>query len=201
MGEWTVFLSEQGFNVAGVDISEQTVARLAWWYPRLEFVRADLRATAFERESFDAYFSWGTFEHCESGIGDCVVEARRILKRGGFLVISVPFDNGRLWVRDAFELLPWTRRADRQDEREGCQRFYQWRFTQAELRRELEQHGFDVHSTTPVGKMTGAGRWLRSDLGLFSKRSRAYNAACRMAAMMLPARFIGHMVVAVAERS
>lgn len=199
MGEWTVFLSGQGFNVAGVDISEQTVARLTEWHPRLEFVRADLRSTAFESASFDAYFSWGTFEHFESGIGDCVAEAHRLLKPGGFLIVSVPFDNGRLRVRNV--CVRWLGARRREPSRpDACERFYQWRFTRDELRRELERHGFDVHSTTPVGKLTGAGRLLRSDLQLFSTRSRTYNAACRLVAMLLPARFIGHMVVAVAER-
>lgn len=199
-GEWTVFLSEQGFKVVGVDISEQTISRLVEWFPHLEFARADLRATSFEPESFDAYFSWGTFEHFESGLAPCLIEAHRILRQGGLLFVSVPFDNGRLLVRDAFALLPWRPSGRCGDEPPRHERFYQWRLTEPELRRELEIHRFKVHVTAPIGKLTGAGRLLRSDLRLFARRSRLYNAACRMVALVTPARFIGHMIVAVAER-
>ena len=190
-GEWTAFLSERGFKVVGVDISEQTVQRLREWFPHLEFLRADLRHTAFESASFDAYFSWGTFEHFESGLGGCLAEARRLIKPGGWLFVSVPFHNWRLILRDSLG-------RERQDERP--QRFYQWRLTRPELRRELELHGFEVHTIEPIAKQTGAGRMLQWDLPLFAKGSRLYNAATRALAGTLPGSYLAHMIMAVARR-
>ena len=35
MGEWTVFLAQQGFDVTGLDISEATIARLGTWFPHV----------------------------------------------------------------------------------------------------------------------------------------------------------------------
>jgi ubiquinone/menaquinone biosynthesis C-methylase UbiE len=93
-GEWTVFLSQQGFHVVGADISRETIVRLQQWFPDLEFVHMDLRQTSFADAAFDAYFSWGTFEHFESGLGACLSEAHRIVKPGGWLFVSVPTTTG-----------------------------------------------------------------------------------------------------------
>jgi SAM-dependent methyltransferase len=156
MGEWTAFLANRGFTLVGVDISEHTVRRLKEWFPHLEFVRADLRGTSFESQSFDAYFSWGTFEHFESGLGGCLAEAHRLIKPGGWLFVSVPFHNWRLILRDSRALERWDPEFDPRTGYRQPHRFYQWRLTKAELRRELELHGFHVQTVTPVV------RWRRS---------------------------------------
>ena len=59
MGEWTVFLAQQGFDVTGLDISEATIARLGTWFPTSTFLRGDLRRTDFPDSSFDAYLLVG----------------------------------------------------------------------------------------------------------------------------------------------
>lgn len=200
MGEWTVFLSRRGFDVIGMDISEQTVDRLREWFPEQRFEHGDLRQTRFEDGAFDTYFSWGTFEHFEAGLGGCLAEARRIVRPGGWLFITVPFHNWRLILGDARPLPRWDRNFAPESGYPSAQRFYQWRLTRPELRRELELHGFRVHGVTPIAKVTGAGRLLRSDLRLFSKGTRPYNAACRALALCAPASFLGHMIFAAAER-
>ena len=200
LGEWTVYLSQRGYEVTGLDISEQTVARLQGWFPEHRFSVGDLRRTCFTDGFFDAYFSWGTFEHFENGLGECLVEARRIVKPGGWLFVSVPCQNWRQIIGD---LRPLERGDENFDPNVGYpapQRFYQWRLTQPELHRELELQGFRVDRIAPIAKLTGASRLLRRKLPFFSKGSRSYDAACRVLATILPARFIGHMIIAAAER-
>jgi SAM-dependent methyltransferase len=200
LGEWTVFLAQQGFDITGIDLSEATVARLRKWFPDRDFVAGDLRRTSFPDQSFDAYFSWGTFEHFEAGLGECLEEARRIVRPGGWLLVSVPFHNGRLIMRDHRPLECWDEAFDARSGYAVPQRFYQWRLTRQELRRELELHGFRVEQVTPIGKRTGAGRMLQWDLPLLAKGSRPYAIASRLLAAGLPASFIGHMIVAVGQR-
>lgn len=200
LGEWTVYLSQRGFDVTGLDISEQTVGRLQVWFPNSHFSAGDLRRTSFADGFFDAYLSWGTFEHFESGLGEWLVEARRIVKPGEWLFVSVPYQNWRLLVRDLRPLERWDESFDPNTGYRAPQRFYQWRLTQPELRRELELHGFRVHSLTPIAKLTGAGRMLQWDPPIVTRSSRSYGVACRALAAALPARFLSHMILAVAER-
>jgi len=200
LGEWTVFLSQQGFEMVGMDLDANVVRKLHDWFPACHFVRGDIRDTGFDAGSFDAYFSWGVFEHFERGLGDCLKEAHRILRPGGWLFISVPFHNWRHTLRDSRRLDRWDSAFDPRDGYRQAQRFYQWRLTRPELQRELELHGFKTAEVTPVHKLTGVGRWLQWDLRLFRKNSQAYYAARRAAAALIPATYISHMILAVGHR-
>jgi SAM-dependent methyltransferase len=200
LGEWTVFLGQQGFCVVGLDLIAEVVAALKVRFPGSEFVRGDIRHTGFEPQSFDACFSWGAFEHFENGIGDCLDEARRILRPGGWLFISVPFHNWRHILRDLGPLQRWDEHFDAREGYRGPQRFYQWRFTRPELQRELELHGFRAESVTPINKLSGVGRWLQWDFPIVRKNTRAYFIARRAFAAVMPAAYVSHMILAVAER-
>jgi SAM-dependent methyltransferase len=200
LGEWTVFFAEKGFDAVGLDLSAQVVEKLNGWFPSHQFVRGDIRNTGFETASFDACFSWGAFEHFENGLGDCLEEARRIVRPGGWLFISVPFDNWRHVLRDAGRLERWDQEFDRQHGYRQAQRFYQWRLTRPELQRELELHGFRTELVTPISKLQGVGRWLQWDFPVVRPNTRAYFALRRALAAVMPASYISHMLLAVAER-
>ena len=53
-GEWTVFFSKQGYEVTGLDISEKLISKLKELFPRLNYVRGDLRQTGLDDASMDA---------------------------------------------------------------------------------------------------------------------------------------------------
>lgn len=200
LGEWTVFLAQQGFETVGLDLSAEVVARLQSGFPAAGFVRGDIRQTGFADESFAAYLSWGAFEHFETGLGPCLEEARRILRPGGWLFISVPFQNWRHILRDARRLERWDEDFNPGTGYAQTHRFYQWRLTRPELQRELELHGFRAERITPISKLQGVGRWLQWDLPLFRLNSRPYFAARRLFSTVLPSSYVSHMLLAVAER-
>ncbi|MSO55880.1 MAG: methyltransferase domain-containing protein [Acidobacteria bacterium] len=154
----------------------------------------------FDAESLAAYFSWGAFEHFENGLGDCLAEACRILRPDGWLFISVPFDNWRHILRDSRPLERWHEGFDPEAGYRQTHRFYQWRLTRPELRRELELHGFRTEIVTPISKLQGVGRWLQWDFRVFRPNTRAYFAARRAFAALMPTAYVSHMLLAVAER-
>ncbi len=129
-----------------------------------------------------------------------MTEAHRIVRPGGLLFVSVPFHNGRLIARDARGLPESDEHFDAADGYRQAQRFYQWRLTPAELTRELEIRGFRVREVAPIHKDTGVGRWLQWQVGLRNKNSMSYRLARRLGAMVLPADYVSHMILAVAER-
>lgn len=191
-GEWTIYLADQGDQVYGVDISRQTIELLNQKFPQYNFLCADIRHLEFTDNLFDAYFSWGTFEHFEDGLGKCITEAWRVLQPGGFLFISVPFQNWRHIMRDA---LPW----QRSPTYTTPMRFYQWRLTQSELHHELAMRGFQVLEIKRICKIQGLGRALEHDLRIPS-RSLIGRVAKHLLKPIVPSRWVSHMLMAVAQK-
>lgn len=200
MGAWTVFLTNQGFKVTGLDISDRTITRLKQFLPNYQFIHGDIRQTNFEDATFDAYFSWGTFEHFENGLGDCIKEAYRILKLGGFLFVSVPFQNWRHILRDAKALHKWDQGYDPQQGFAAPLRFYQWRLTIPEFEQELAMRGFRVLKVQPIGRYEGLSRALVHDFHLTAE-SLSDRIAKRLLHPIIPTRWIGHMLMAIAQKT
>ncbi len=163
LGEWVRYYTTRGFDVTGLDLSRETVQRLQASYPGHRFVAGDIRSIAYADGAFDAYFSWGTFEHFEEGLGVCLKEAWRVLRPGGLLFISVPFQNRRHLRNDRRPLWRWDEAFHRTEGDTPAMRFYQWRFTRPELQRELAVHGFRTLMMRPIHKDSGIHRMLKND--------------------------------------
>ncbi len=190
LGDFVVYFHQRGYKSIGYDISRKTIALLREKFPGVSFHDGDIRQTGLPSGDIDAYYSWGVFEHFENGMRDCLLEAYRVLRPGGLLFITVPFDNLRQSLRGAFEApKPLGPRA----------RFYQWRFTRAELAREVEAAGFQVEQLTPLYKREGLLRLLMHDLRL-PGHWLLTRGASRALSPLLPGVVIGHMVLAVARK-
>lgn len=199
LGEWTLYYASRGFDVTGIDLSRATIERLQQRFPQRRFLTGDVRHTEFPDASFDAYFSWGTFEHFEEGVGACLEEARRILKPGGYLFVSVPFQNRRHLRRDVRALWRWDEHFNRHQGYATPMRFYQWRLTRPELQRELEMRGFRALIIKPIHKDGGVRRFLENDLHI-SGGSLAHRVARRLLFPVLPKAYVAHMLMVVGQK-
>jgi len=190
LGEWTVYFSRKGFDCVGLDISQATIDRLRSYFPAADFRRGDVRETNEPDSSFDAVFSWGVFEHFEEGPQKCLAEAWRVLKPGGLLFITVPFDN----LRQALISLRQKRHPP-----DAKLRFYQWRFTKGELAQELNLAGFEPLGLRLIHKRQGVLRSLHHELGL-PLESLPVKALAAGLAPFLPGAVFAHMLFAAARK-
>ena len=192
LGDWVLALNQKGFQVTGMDVSKKTIQQLREQYPEADFISGDIRHTTFPDQTFDAYFSWGVFEHFENGPQDCIREAYRILKPGGMLFISVPFDNIRHSILGSFKR--WKGNSEN-----APQRFYQWRFTRSELSKELRLAGFNVLDVSALHKRSGLLRCLENDFKLGYK-SFVSRAIAYLLAPVFPKCIIAHMIMATSQK-
>ncbi len=189
LGQWVLALSSLGLDCTGIDISKKTIGLLQQFFPSSNWVVADIRSTGFPDNHFDIYYSWGVFEHFESGPRDCILEARRILKSDGLLFLTVPFDNFRHALGETAAKKSFSTDA----------RFYQYRFTKLELVRELNIAGFEVIHIKSIHKRQGVLRFLEGTFGLphYWKISRALAV---ILAPLCPASVFAHMLYVVAKK-
>jgi ubiquinone/menaquinone biosynthesis C-methylase UbiE len=90
-GYGSFLLAAKARQVTGVDISATAIAHARSCYAadNLKFVEADCSSMPFEDQDFDCIVSFETLEHLQDHQA-LLREFRRVLKPGGFLVISSP---------------------------------------------------------------------------------------------------------------
>ncbi|WP_079525485.1 class I SAM-dependent methyltransferase [Halobacillus hunanensis] len=83
-------LEQEGYNVTGLDISQDMIARAKarLEHERLQFVQGDLTHLPFEKESFDAIMAVNSLEWTEVPYKG-LEEMKRVLKKGGQLCIGI----------------------------------------------------------------------------------------------------------------
>lgn len=82
-------------HYVGIDITEIALQKAKERCPNAEFQVANLLKTGFDDESFDVVISTEVLEHvheCEAA----VLELKRVLKKGGWLIVTFP--NESLWT-------------------------------------------------------------------------------------------------------
>lgn len=164
LGQIALYYQRQGHPVVGFDFDAATLRRIRGFDPDIALCCGDVNRLPYADASFDVYVSMGVVEHFRKGPGEALAEARRVLKPGGRLIISVPQANrfrrlvrfmqpgqrgragwwpARFGARDAVQVLDIPAEgADQPPEAEA--EFFQYLHSPASFRERLQAAGLRV---------------------------------------------------------
>jgi SAM-dependent methyltransferase len=130
-----ITLRRLGYRVAGLDYAENALHISRQHDPALPLFSGDVHALPCADGSLGAYLSFGVLEHFEHGMHPALLEAHRVLRPGGVLVLTIPYPN--LVNR----LIAWRRR------RAGVsvlndEDFFESTYTRQRLVEEVTRAGF-----------------------------------------------------------
>lgn len=144
LGAWVIFLNDKGYRVAGIDNNREVIERLKLWNPSLNVSYGDIEHLPYEDSSLGAYISLGVIEHFEEGTERPLREAFRVLKPGGVIILTVPYNNifRRLIAHPLRSLYLMNHRL-----RGRRVYFAEYRYSDTEVVNMLEKTGFHVIET------------------------------------------------------
>ena len=163
-GKYVICYRKLGYDILGVDFSGDTIRRIKGEIDEsLPVYEADVTALPFEDGYFDCYYSGGVIEHFEEGPDEPLSEARRVLKKGGILLATVPYVN--LLRRARFSFSPAAKTEGFLQKRcEVCRRdtqnpegynFCEYFFDVKSLKPYFEANGFLIEKTYPTDFLWG----------------------------------------------
>lgn len=97
-GKWLKDLTEKGYSVTGIELDRGNVDRFRKRWPQIRYDHGDVEQLPYDDGCFDAILSLGVVEHLFKGPETALAEARRVLKPGGVLILTVPMANPSFWV-------------------------------------------------------------------------------------------------------
>jgi SAM-dependent methyltransferase len=159
---WLAFWQARGFSMVGLDFAAQTLARVKRSEPDLPLVVGNVNQLPFADQSLGFYYSGGVVEHFEAGPYEALSEARRVLRRDGILMISVPYLSPLRRLRHAsgrsssgdLRAISVDRHA-REERPRVPGEFYQYVYADREFRSLLTQSGFTVMESHGVYLLHG----------------------------------------------
>ena len=150
LGHYVTYYTGRGVRVVGLDFAQSALARLHRRQPHLRLCAGDVAVLPFRDGSFDVYYSGGVVEHFEAGAMPSILEAHRVLRPGGVLLISVPYLSPARKMLSLFRQRLWRRVSDSRVDPfvmdEGL-KFFQYVYTKSEFEALLESAGFHVVTT------------------------------------------------------
>jgi len=191
-GYWVAALAARGYRVEGVESSKLLVDAVLEIRPDLPVRHGDALALDYPDGHFAGYLSFGVVEHRREGPHPFLAEARRLLRPGGRLVISVPFLNPLRRAKARLGLYAPAPPADGRP-------FFQYGFGEEEMAGLLQEHGFtldEVHHHE-------VQRCLVEELPLFFRlnRMRGGGVLRRRAVPLVPPRLAAHLLLLVGTRN
>ena len=147
LGQYLAYYTLSGRRVVGVDFAQKALKNLHRRQNHLELCAGDVSRLPFADETFDLYYSGGVVEHFEGGAEKSLREARRVLKKDGVLLVSVPYYNPLRRILSPLKKAGW-RKVEKAEIDGGeimkGKKFFQYVYRPDEFEKMLAETGLRV---------------------------------------------------------
>lgn len=194
LGQYVVALRARGYAAEGVDMAAETVAAVKALVPDVPIDCQDVTRLPVPDGSYSGYISLGVVEHRWEGPEPFLIEAYRVLKKGGIGVFTVPH----------FHVLRRLKAA--QGRYAGplpVAPFYQFAFTAAEFTALLRQAGLEPIYIRRMNALKGIrDEWRGFRQWYDARRSSALKWGIQWVVERIPLfqRCLGHMLLVVVRK-
>jgi SAM-dependent methyltransferase len=158
MGHYMAYYAARGHRMVGLDFAREALNILHIRQPHLSLCGGDVSRLPFADDTFDMYYSGGVVEHFEGGAESSLLEARRVLKDDGTLLISVPYQSPLRTLLAPFKKNEWRKvsesRIEGGAEPKGTQ-FFQYAYRRREFEKMLASAGLRVIEAKGYAVMWG----------------------------------------------
>lgn len=150
LGPWVIKLSSLGYDAVGIDYQNECIDKIKQYDERQNVYTADVRNIPFKDRSFSAYLSWGVIEHFAEGPDAVLKEACRVLDNGGKLILTVPYKNIFIRIKEPLVNIKRSTFIRRVFGKPQKTYYYQKYFGVRELEKVIAENGFSIERTSPV---------------------------------------------------
>ena len=150
LGSKVYALSHHGYDAYGIDYARETIKKINRYAPELNVKFGDVRNLPFPDAFFDGYWSLGVIEHFYDGYERIVSEMFRVLKKEGYLFLTVPVMSPLRKVKA--KLRKYVEYEDSEEIREN---FYQFAFDPQRVINDLKSADFKLIDVKPYDGIKG----------------------------------------------
>ncbi len=144
LGRWLLYLGRHGYkNLIGVDFVSLPLELIKQQNKDIMVKIGDVEDLPIEDMSVDLYLSMGVIEHFEKGPQKSLSEAYRVLKPGGKMILSVPYQNFYRSTFRRFITMPFLK-AIKPKFRNKNRIFYQYYYSKKDLQYFLQEAKFNI---------------------------------------------------------
>jgi len=197
-GDKVYVLSKNGYDAYGIDYAARTVAIINSLAPELKVSCQDVTRLDFQNSFFDGYWSLGVIEHFYDGYDLIVREMARVIKKGGYLFLTVPSMSPVRKIKAFAGGYP-----DYVESEMLRREFYQFALNEDDVIRKISEAGFSLMEKSRFDGVKG----LKDEISIFKGQlNRFYNSQDTRARIMrslldrLVTWFTGHMSFMVFKR-
>ncbi len=194
IGQNVYGLQKWGYDAYGIDFTEKVVQKTKAKFPTLNVYTQDVRKLSFPDNYFDGYWSVGVIEHFTEGYDTIIAEARRVIKKGGYLFLTIP------WFSPLRKLKAQMRYYPKFSDGVDMTNFYEFMLDDVKVIDVIEEEGFECVLRKPHDATKGIKDEIKFFKPLFKKIYNGRNIfwkGTRYLLSIILAPFAGHIILLV----